>query len=770
MKNTVKNIFFALGATAVLASCSENSWNDKLEGFEGGSNYNSAIEGEYTMAGADYKAVASNATNKSMAEAAGASNALKAVGDNELFSAQIPAKEYLPAYLASSSAPYFLAPDGSKVNVTYNESGVTDPVIAQVAGAVKYTVSKDDYINAWGSDKDYIDAFAPMTPAENKIPAILKNVAPDAASGDLAIVSYNESATNPIFISDSEVEEFIGGTFFLVADGSCGAGPLSPTKGYGYLPLVEMSVAEGNVNSEEAYAFTFIPADNGYYIKDVYGRYLYQSGTYNSFNVSAALPESGAIWTVEVASNGQATITNAEVGKWIQYDSGYSSWGSYDSAKGSLPVLFKAPAPKYYLVTEDGHGAGPVAAEKTYGYLAGVDMTVENGVVTNSDPANAFTFEITKGGYYIKDSYGRYLYQTGTYNSFNFSTEIPETGALWTLTAEADGSVMLTNTEVGKWIQYDGGYGTWGSYDSAKGTLPSLYNAAAPVPAASKPAKVVAGTPVTAAMTAVYQYDGSKWTVAKEVTALSAADYAAMGFDVNKLENQDVYLPLYLKANYPYAVDGDQMAVVYNGNKCDVLVYDGQNWTINDNNLQTLTAQFVKENGNWKFVKYVGKAYFNLATEIILDRAYLLVSDGICAIPLATSKNYGYLNTEAVSIVNNVIEQKNEANAFTFASSAVIDGNTYKLADGSFFIVDSNGRYLYMSGTYTSFNVSNAPVVKDGAVDPAYAFKAVLDGDLWTISNVGNGKWIQYSTTYTSWGCYDAVNGNNPALYMLAAE
>ena len=187
----------------MMASCSENSWNDHLDGFEPGVNYNTPIEGEFTMTGTDYTAVASNATNKALAEAAGASNALKAVGNNGLFSAEIPAKEYLPAFLASSSAPYFLAPEGSKINVTFNETGVIDPIIAQIAGAAKYTVSKDDYVNAWGSDKDYIDAFAPMTPAENKIPAILKNNLPDAASGELAIVTYNESATNPIFISDS---------------------------------------------------------------------------------------------------------------------------------------------------------------------------------------------------------------------------------------------------------------------------------------------------------------------------------------------------------------------------------------------------------------------------------------------------------------------------------------------------------------------------------------------------------------------------------------
>ncbi|MDE6380711.1 MAG: hypothetical protein K2L11_09575 [Muribaculaceae bacterium] len=404
MKISVKNIFFALGATAIMASCGENSWNDHLDGFEPGVDYNAAIEGEFIMTGTDYTAVASNATNKALAEAAGLSNALKAVGNNGLFSAEIPAKEYLPAYLASSSAPYFLAPEGSKINVTFEETGVTDPIIAQVAGAAKYTVSKDDYVNAWGSDKDYIDAFAPMTPAENKLPAILKNAYPDAASGELAIISYNESATNPIFISDSDVEEFIGGTFFLVADGANGAGPMA-NKTYGYLPLVEMTVTDGTVTSDEINAFTFIPTDGGYFIKDAYGRYVYLSKDFNSFNFSESLPDEAYVWTVDVASNGQATITNTDKGKWIQYDGNYSSWGAYPEAKGSLPVLYKAPAPKFYLVTEDGHGAGPVAADKPYGYLSSIDMTVENGKVTNADPANAFTFEITVGGYYIKDSY-----------------------------------------------------------------------------------------------------------------------------------------------------------------------------------------------------------------------------------------------------------------------------------------------------------------------------------------------------------------------------
>ena len=125
--------------------------------------------------------------------------------------------------------------------------------------------------------------------------------------------------------------------------------------------------------------------------------------------------------------------------------------------------------------------------------------------------------------------------------------------------------------------------------------------------------------------------------------------------------------------------------------------------------------------------------------------------------------------TAPVKITGNVIEEKNEVNAFTFASSAVIDDKEYKLDEGQFFIVDSNGRYSYMSGTYTSFNLSDSPKLSD----PSYVFTASCNSEgKWTIKNVGSDKWIQYSAGYSSWGCYDAEQANSflPSLYILSAE
>ena len=660
MKISVNNIFFALGAMAMLASCGENAWNDKLDGFEAGVNYDAAIEGEFTMSDADYKAVASNSTNKDLAESAGASNALKAVGNNSVFSAEIPAKEYLPAFLASSSAPYFLAPEGSKVNVTFNETGVTDPIISQISGAVKYTVSKADYKAAWNSDEDFIEAFAPMTPAAANLPEILKTAITDATDGQYALVSYSEANDNPIFTQ-------------------VGGGPLNYSE-----------------------PFT---ASQGDFV--IYNAVLPEGLTY--------------VWSWAGENYGMKA-------------SAFANKTNYASESWLISPMFTL-----------GGSKASFSFEEATNYFTSVDVA-KNEASVWVRPAGGEWEQIT--AYEFPDKMGWTFVPSGEIDLSKYCGTSVQIGFKYT-SADKAGTWEIKNFVL----------------TAEEGSVGDNPGFKAPMK------KAVANTPVTEEKTAVYTYNGSKWAPASGVMALQAADYIAMGFSVNKLDDAAIYLPIYLKTNVPYAMEGDTMAVVYNGTSCSVLVYDGQNWTINNNDLQTKTAQFVKKEGKWNFVKYVGKAYFNFTTELILDRAYLIVAEGICAIPTATSKNYGYMYTAPVKITGNVIEEKNEVNAFTFASSAVIGDQEYKLGEGQFFIVDSNGRYSYQTGTYDSFNLSDAPNIKDGAVNPEYIFTASCNSEgQWTIKNVAMNKWIQYSTQYSSWGGYATEKGILPSLYILAAE
>ncbi|MDE6429550.1 MAG: hypothetical protein K2K65_00050, partial [Duncaniella sp.] len=172
-----KNIFnaFIVGSLAMgLASCSENSWNDHyLDGFEGGVDYEDAVEGAYTLTPSDYSSVASLMQQVAVTDEEKA--AAKAIGSNLYFdkSGLYPAQVALPSFLETSSFPYYLASNGSVVDVTYQEASAVPAEINALAGAKSYTVSAADYAKAWGSETAFIRAYAPDATAASNIPVAL---------------------------------------------------------------------------------------------------------------------------------------------------------------------------------------------------------------------------------------------------------------------------------------------------------------------------------------------------------------------------------------------------------------------------------------------------------------------------------------------------------------------------------------------------------------------------------------------------------------------
>lgn len=137
---------------------------------------------------------------------------------------------------------------------------------------------------------------------------------------------------------------FSGGKYLMVArleDGSCAvATPIASTKAYGYLDTMTPTLAGDTLQqADEANAFTFVQEADGYTILGSDGRYLYQKGTYNSFNVTDT-PTEGQYWSVEANGDGTFRITNLSVGKYIQYSVQYTSYGSYADEQGIQPALY----------------------------------------------------------------------------------------------------------------------------------------------------------------------------------------------------------------------------------------------------------------------------------------------------------------------------------------------------------------------------------------------------------------------------------------------
>ena len=132
--------------------------------------------------------------------------------------------------------------------------------------------------------------------------------------------------------------------FLLVAqrdDKTYYAYPLVETKPYGYLSTGSVTGYVDEIEVDKTYndEFTFTAVDGGYTIQDSHGRYLYQSGTYKSFNVSET--NNGYVWTVEPQTDGTFKISMN--GYFMQYGEGtHTTFGVYDSAQDNavLPMLY----------------------------------------------------------------------------------------------------------------------------------------------------------------------------------------------------------------------------------------------------------------------------------------------------------------------------------------------------------------------------------------------------------------------------------------------
>ncbi len=211
-----------------------------------------------------------------------------------------------------------------------------------------------------------------------KAVSFVKNAEGDSIFSDIVTEKYYISPVKPF----EKVTEFAAGSYLIHSQGFA-ATALSETGNYGYLPQFAVAANGNFIETNAYYAFTFTEVEGGYTIQDTFGRFVYQTGTYNSFNVAAEMPAEGAVWTVAIdETTGEATITNTSVNKYIQYSSQYNSYGSYATAqnKGHLPSLYKLGEYPTIAVTPENWETIP-AFEK-------VTITCESGIAYNETDEN----------------------------------------------------------------------------------------------------------------------------------------------------------------------------------------------------------------------------------------------------------------------------------------------------------------------------------------------------------------------------------------------
>lgn len=171
---------------------------------------------------------------------------------------------------------------------------------------------------------------------------------------DAQILSVSGGGSSTIVYNYQKATSVTSGkSYILVAlDGSKAYVGKTITKNFGYIDDDNATDNNGVISMpSRSNEYVITSAANGYTIAQSDGKLLYQKGTYDSFNVDAS-PSEGQYWSISIASDGKATITNLSVNKYVQYSVNHTSFGSYATAQsGALAVYL-------YEYIGEGQGSG----------------------------------------------------------------------------------------------------------------------------------------------------------------------------------------------------------------------------------------------------------------------------------------------------------------------------------------------------------------------------------------------------------------------------
>ena len=199
-----KYLLYSLFATAALtvASCDYNE--DHFPGFDELAQPTDVGNDTLNLVAADYKTIAGLEANLNIAAAMDPEDstfvkALQAVGNNGYFTENAQAVWYLPAYI-EQKFPYY--DNGSKVTIHYNEYENLPSYLNDFNGITDYELGSEDYSMVWGTDRT-VNYLTPST--VNQIPNILKEAINNPKEGDMRLVSYAYSETEPATGGDEPV-------------------------------------------------------------------------------------------------------------------------------------------------------------------------------------------------------------------------------------------------------------------------------------------------------------------------------------------------------------------------------------------------------------------------------------------------------------------------------------------------------------------------------------------------------------------------------------
>lgn len=261
------------------------------------------------------------------------------------------------------------------ITITYEEGGVTKQPAAMKFEASEFTV---EFGTEFAAPK-----LTKATTADVEYTSSNEDVATvNEVSGKVEIVGLG---TTTITATAVENDEYYGGTASYTIDvvslvtvekaAQMSSGEFVFVSGgkynvlfdsnYGYMSTTDIpaEATETSFRANAAYMLTFLEVDGGYNIATSTGKFLGAKDGYKTFDTTVD-SEANRVWTVEIAADGLATITNVATGKIVYQDPKYGSFGVYTAEEAAetylLPTLYKLASGSSIAAVEAEDADAPV--------------------------------------------------------------------------------------------------------------------------------------------------------------------------------------------------------------------------------------------------------------------------------------------------------------------------------------------------------------------------------------------------------------------------
>ena len=444
------------------------------------------------------------------------------------------------------------------------------------------------------------------------------------------------------------------------------------------------------------------------------------AATYASSETSVATVDAST-GDVTLVGAGTTTIT-ATTPETDTYMAGSASYTLTITDVASMPKFQKVTtitSGKRYLIAVENGGELVVGEaisnpSYTYGYLYPIApaATDGDGNIYMEDITNAFTFTaVDGGGYTIQQADGRFLF-SDSHTSFQISDEATA-DCVWNVEAQSDGTLMITCTANGKFIQYNTGYNNFAVYDDEQGNRPMLY-------------EEVGGK------------EAPEFSFAAQTATINLLDAGA--FTAPALNSTSDGAVTYTSSDDAVATidaDGRIEALAQGTTTITATVAETDEFT-------AATAEFT--------LHVTTLSDYMKTTAVESGKTYILAADNegtaVIAQTVAANSRYDYLPVNEAAPTD------------LMGATDLLNGFTLTETEGGYTIQDAYGRYLYMDETHTSFNVS-----ADRQDGDTWTVEPQADGTV-KITNVLRDKYIQYSASHNSYGAYADVQGVMPSLFV----